>query len=171
MTLGHSGHSSFIEKMITKKLISKTCNNIYIKRGCGGVTVSTVSKSGDNSTNNLQNKDLSQKPVSSHPDPRFCSARFRKAVRLALESLGLEPNFGNFKQYDKAYKSPTPIDWLAFAHNLLHPVFGKAKCFILANGQRVTYQDKPQYNICEVRKVRSRRAYSVQRLRVRWFSK
>jgi len=85
-------------------------------------------------------------------DIRFRSQRFRTAVRLVLESLGLEPNFGNFKKYDKAHNSTTPIDWLAFAHNLLHPVFGMAKCFILnGSGQRVTYQDKPQYNICEIR--------------------
>jgi len=133
---GHSGHSSFIEKMIIKKLIGKSSNNTYIKGGCGEVTVSTVSKP----------KSASQ------PDPRFRSQKFRTAVRLVLESFGLEPNFGNFKKYDKAHNSSTPIDWLAFAHNLLHPVFGMAKCFILNGlGQRVTYQDKPQYNICSVR--------------------
>lgn len=69
-------------------------------------------------------------------DPRFTSQKFRVAVRLVLEFLSEEPNFGSFKKYDSAYGSQFPIDWVVFAKSLENPV-QYAVCFVRCNNPRI----------------------------------
>lgn len=118
---GHSGHSSFIEKMIIKGKVKigniEENNNIYKERFREN-TASTVSKP----------KSASQ------PDPRFSSQRFRTAVRLVLESLGLEPNFGNFKHWDKF------IDWISLASSFNSPSRIQTACSICGKEDSLTIE-------------------------------
>ncbi len=103
LTLGRSGHSSFIEKLITKKIISinpKEKEKEEYRKNNRESTVSNVSKPTDET----------------HiPDTRFLSQKFKDDVRFVLESLGLESNFGNFKRWDRF------INWSALASNLQSP--------------------------------------------------
>lgn len=102
----------------------------------------------NNNRGGTGNRGTNPQPSQQIPDPRFRSQSFREAVQVCLLSLGLPLTFGNFKRFDKAHKSETPIDWLAYAHNLLEPVFGMVKCFILnARGEKIA----DRYILCEVR--------------------
>lgn len=64
---------------------------------------------------NNRKKGGTGEQTGTNPDPRFKSKVFRESVRLVLISLGLEPNFKHFRQYDQI------IDWRELAQNLRHP--------------------------------------------------
>jgi hypothetical protein len=51
-------------------------------------------------------------------DNRMEDEDFKQAVRDVLTYLGVTPDFGNFKKYDRLHGSVTPIAWLQFARNL-----------------------------------------------------
>jgi hypothetical protein len=82
-------------------------------------------------------KDIKTQPeVAQISDPRFTSQKFRNAVRLVLEFLSEEPNFGSFKKYDSASGSQFPINWVVFAKSLENPM-RYATCFVRCNNPRV----------------------------------
>ena len=81
------------------------------------------------------------KPEGSTPelaaDQRFQSEQFKANVRTVLEWLGMESNYGNFRQWDRF------IDWTQLARNIDRPT-RTAICHILdANGDIVQIQDRP----------------------------
>ena len=98
--------------------------------------------------------DVAQNPKSrqqTSTDHRFRDQTFREAVRLCLDYLGEKPTFASFKKYDQRHGSTCPIAWLEMAENILHPVFGRAKCVILdSQGHRVTAEGRLRYNVCDI---------------------
>ncbi|MCK5639785.1 MAG: hypothetical protein KAJ19_03270 [Gammaproteobacteria bacterium] len=66
----------------------------------------------------LKAKRVKPQPVAPAADNRMKDEDFKQAVRDVLTFLGVTPDFGNFKKYDRLHGSPTPIAWLEFAHNL-----------------------------------------------------
>ena len=101
--LGHSGHSSFLEKCLQKKILKDNKKNAY-RRNNRNFTVSTVSKP---------------------PDARLQSQDFREAVRLVFLDLGVQNRMSNFRKYDGI------IDWLDYARNLQSPEWpATAECLM-----------------------------------------
>jgi hypothetical protein len=125
---GHSGHSTFIEKMIinnNKNKIKEVENNIYIYKGLSKVAMSTVSKQSDT--------------VSDIPDPRFKSPAFRSAVRTVLQYFGYEAaTYKDFKEVEQKFRlrdGRVSLDWVEFAKRLNNPRF-EAVVYVLDSFKR-----------------------------------
>lgn len=125
ITSGHSGHSSFLNKLHIKGIIKEKKEerekNIY-RENNRIFTVSTVSK-----PENL--------------DPRFNSQKFRTAVRIVLNYFGYQtPTFADFKKVEAMFNGR--IDWLTFSRNISQP----------HHLARVKILDQIGFPICEIAK-------------------
>ncbi len=127
LTLGHSGHSTFIEKAMLNNNVNIgkiEKKNIYIYKRFSENIVSTVSNP--------------KTPAFS--DPRFNSPEFRKVVRFVLNFLGEPQTFGSFKKWEA-----WGMDWQRQYQQLTNPV-KLAQVYILdSNGQRIYLPEEQRY--------------------------
>jgi len=85
-------------------------------------------------------------------------------VQKVLITLGLEPTWGNFVQYDKRYGAQVPIDWMAVESSLKSPRRQYVRCYVLdEEGYRVQFEGRPATVYREVSETVDMSAYG-QRL-------
>ena len=124
---GHSGHSSFIEKLIINKKfkIKKVENRIEkYKENNRESTMSTVSKP----------------EAQTIPDQRFNSPQFRAAVRTVLEYFGHEgATYKDFKEVEQKFSidGRCCLDWFGMADRIIRPRYDAVVYVLDGLGRRV----------------------------------